>query len=117
MLGFITKGKDAALGKVARLILNQFEIDRYATVTSLTVTSEAKEIQCVLVMKGEEKPLEVQARFQIAEEGSGEKTIVLDAVSASREWLNLLIADHLTTEMRRIPIPPSAYAILKALKL
>lgn len=112
MLGILTKAKDKALSELVRLLLNEFQFYRYGVIADLKANSEKNEIQCTLELKGEDRPLDVRATFQIVERRAGEKVLLLDTVWTSREWLNLLASEHL---IREFPVSGRAFKILKAL--
>jgi len=115
MFAIFNRAKDWAIGEIARIALNRFEIQKYGTMTQFTIDSEKRELSGSLELKGEEKPIDFKAGFQIADAPGGEKTLVLDTISTSREWLTVLISEYLRPEVRQIPLPKAAAAALKVL--
>ena len=108
------KAKDAALSKLARLIANhlelvpmfrQFAIGRYGRVESFALNSTDKTLKLSLSLKGESQPVNIEARYRVVKEDSG-NFLVIDSPVSSREWLNLLIRDYYRPEESKIWLPP-----------
>ena len=106
--------RDRAAGELARLILNRFDLSKYGAMTAFTLDSENRELHGMLELKGEEKPVEFRAKFQIATGPEG-KVLQIEWLWTSREWLTLLATEFLKPVP--IPLPPGSGAVLKVLGL
>ncbi|HWB59304.1 MAG TPA: hypothetical protein VG733_07420 [Chthoniobacteraceae bacterium] len=67
------------------------------------INASEKEITLTATLTGEEKPIEVRAKYRFEREG--EKTVlVFDDVRFSREWANNLYNDFVRPEHKRVPL-------------
>lgn len=103
----LTRVKDFLTGRAARAAI-QRRFNPIGKMLNLAIDSKKKTIHAEIHLKGEEAPVTVRVgRYELIEE-SGKTFLQLDAVDASREWMQLLF-QQLTRE-KRIEVP----ALLKA---
>ena len=95
----LAQAKDAALAKTLLFLLRP-KLSRYGELQQLTLDTSQKRLSGVLLLRGEQQPLIIsEAHYEIERRGD-EAFLVLHSVSASREWVQNLLADHL----HRIPL-------------
>jgi len=99
--------KDSLTSSAAKSMLAA-RLDRYGNLTELRIRSREKTIVLELELEGEEIPVGIQVeRYRITGK-SGEYTLVVEKVSASRPWLENLLQDLLVEK----PMPMPAIVLL-----
>jgi len=101
------QGKDRALAELVKYFANRFALSRYGEIHDIGIDSHAKEICFELRLKGETEPLDVRASYRM-ERMNGKICIVLENISTSREWVNLLLADWGDKLPLQAELPPAA---------
>ena len=97
--------KDKALSALSRVLANKFGIAKYGAITSLRLDSANKKIQLSLTLKGENQPIDLEARYRVEKSRAG-SILVIESAHCSREWATLAFNDFCPPEARRIPLPP-----------
>ena len=111
MRSLIKGGKDAMLSKLSRVLANKFGIARYGTLTSLELDSTHKILRLSLNLKGENQPIDLEARYRV-EKSPESRILVIESAHCSREWATLAFNDFCPPEARRIPLPPFVHVLL-----
>jgi hypothetical protein len=94
--------KDEAISFAATLVLKK-KIERYGTMMDFKIDSSAKKVYLKVNLKGEASPLEVIIeRYSLVKKEDG-NYIVIDGVSISKEWMNLLAADLIKKKEVKLP--------------
>jgi hypothetical protein len=94
--------KDTLSSSAAKSMLAS-RIDRYGKLTDLSIRSREKTISAELLLEGEQVPLVLKVdRYRITGK-SGEHSLVVESVTASRPWLQNLLEDLLVE--KPLPVP------------
>ncbi len=94
--------KDSLSSTAAKSLLAS-RIDRYGKLTDLRIRSREKTISVELLLEGEEIPVTLRVERYRITGTSGEHSLVVEAVSASRPWLQNLLEDLLIEKPLRVP--------------
>jgi len=105
--------KDKIISTFAPIFANQFFLNKIGTVSNFDLDSENKIVAFTILLKGEEKPVDIKANFKI-ENRDNENYFVVENVKASREWI-VEAAKILPKENKEIKLPASAEMVLKFL--
>jgi len=106
MLGNI---KDSLASSAAKSLLGG-RIERYGRLTELRIRSKEKTLSVEVLLTGEPDEIRVEiGRYRVTSSG-GSHAIVVESVTASREWLQLVLEDVLVG--KPIPIPSIAIVAL-----
>jgi hypothetical protein len=94
--------KDSLTSTAAKSLLAS-RLDRYAKLTDLRISSREKTISAELVLEGEEVPVAIQiGRYRVIG-NSGDHSLVVESISASRPWLQNLLQDLLLEKPLQVP--------------
>ena len=94
--------KDSLSSSAAKSMIAS-RLERYGKLTDLRIRSRDKTIFAEVLLEGEEVPIGIQVeRYRIIGK-SGENAVVVEAVTASRPWLQNLLQDLLVD--KPIPVP------------
>jgi hypothetical protein len=100
MLGAL---KDSLASRAAKSMLAG-RIERYGQLTELRIRSKEKMLLVQVMLTGEaEEILIVVDRYRVVPAEAGKIAIVIDAITASREWLQLLLEDFVVGQSIQIP--------------
>lgn len=113
---FIKPTRDAAYAKLAEVLAQQLGFDRYGTVQVRALDTNAKEISIALILKGEDTPITSLIRYRL-DHADGKSILFLEGITASREWMNLLIEDFIAKEKRSVVLPSGVGWIVRVLGL
>ena len=103
MLGAL---KDSLASRAAKAMLAG-RIERYGQLTELRIRSKEKMLLVQVMLAGEaEEIIIVVDRYRVVPAEGGKIAIVIEAITASREWLQLLLEDFAVGQA--IPIPAVA---------
>jgi hypothetical protein len=94
--------KDSLSSSAAKSLLAS-RIDRYGKLTDLRIRSREKTISAELLLEGEETPVTLRVERYRITGTSGEHALVVEAVAASRPWLQNLLEDLLVE--KPLPVP------------
>ena len=83
-------------------------MERYGQLTDLRIRSKEKMLFVEVLLAGEAQEIRVEVgRYRIVPAGeSGQIALVIESITASREWLQLLLEDFVVGQP--IPIPSIA---------
>ena len=90
--------------------INSTYLQPYGSLTELRVDTQNKSLFLILELKGESEPLEIRVpRYELIQQGD-ETFLDLGEIFTSREWLNLLLRDHVNEkiikpQLRKTPLP------------
>ena len=102
----IHRAKAKALEAGARLWL-QAKLKRFGTMTSLHIDSNRKTIRLELELKGESSPIVVEVEnYDLLQQDDG-TFLRLNRISASREWITLLLREWVPKQQIKLPRPLS----------
>ena len=94
--------KDSLTSSAAKSMLAS-RLDRYGKLTDLRIRSRDKMITAELMLEGEEIPVGIQIeRYRVIGK-SGDHSLVVESVSATRPWLQNILQDLLVD--RPMPVP------------
>jgi len=103
MLGAL---KDSLASRAAKSMLAG-RIERYGQLTELRIRSKEKMLLVQVMLSGEpDEIIIVVDRYRVVPAEGGKIAIVIEAITASREWLQLLLEDFVLGQS--IPIPSVA---------
>jgi hypothetical protein len=103
--------KDSLASSAAKAMLGG-RIERYGKLLDLRIRSREKTMGAVMLMAGEADEVRIEiTRYRIVA-GGGQHALVIEGVTASREWLQLLLEDFVVG--KPIPIPSVATIALGA---
>jgi hypothetical protein len=94
--------KDSLTSTAAKSLLAS-RLDRYAKLTDLRISSREKTISAELVLEGEEVPVAIQIERYRVIGNSGDHSLVVESISASRPWLQNLLQDLLLEKPLQVP--------------
>jgi len=112
MLNLLNKGKDIALSRTIKIVINKV-IAKYGNIIKLQLDSQEKEMNLEVFLKGEEDILQVKINKYYIKNENHKNFLILKEVKTSREWLNLLIEDYLSSQ--KFEIPSEYTKIVKAI--
>ena len=101
----------------ARAALNAQYLQPYGSITELKIDSNNKSLFVTLALKGEHEPVEIRVpRYELVQRG-GETFLELDEIITSREWLNVLLREHLAEKvikprLQEMPLPGMVRGLL-----
>jgi len=103
--------KDSLAATAAKKML-EGKIERYGRILELRLRSKARMIYLEVMLTGEASPVCIDiGRYSVRSGGpDGKYLLVVEEVSASREWLQLVLRDFLIGQP--IPIPSVALIAL-----
>lgn len=102
--------KDSLAATAARKLL-EGKIERYGRILELRLRSKARMIYLEVMLTGEATPICIDiSRYAIRHGSDGKPALVVEEVSASREWLQLVLRDFLVGQL--IPVPTMALMAL-----
>jgi hypothetical protein len=94
--------KDSLASSAARSLIAS-RLGRYGKLTELRIRSQERSIRAEFLLEGEEDPVVIQVdRYRITCK-DGENAVVVEAVTASRVWLENLLQDVVVG--RVLPVP------------
>jgi len=103
MLGAL---KDSLASRAAKSMLAG-RIERYGQLTELRIRSKEKMLLVQVMLTGEaDEIIIVVDRYRVVPADGGKIAIVIEAITASREWLQLVLEDFVVGQA--IPIPSVA---------
>lgn len=90
--GVVHAAKDAALGYLARTLLNG-KIRAFGEVTDLAFDTAEHAIDLRVALRGESEPVQIRVnKYDIEQTASGPLLTIVDA-TASREWLTAVLRE------------------------
>lgn len=95
---------------IGRLI--PFNFEKWGKMTSLKLDSEKGQIEAVLDLKGEDKPVELRVKYHLIEQ-EGKTQMVIEEIITSREWLTALLGEVALKQKNVVEIPAQAAALLR----
>jgi hypothetical protein len=82
-------------------------MERYGQLTELRIRSKERMLFVEVLLAGEVQEIRIEIdRYRIAPGENGKIALVIESITASREWLQLLLEDFVVGES--IPIPSIA---------
>jgi hypothetical protein len=109
----LDKTKGGALSLGLRTILAAY-LEKYGTMLNFALDPQTRTITLEMLPKGEKEPIQLTLRgYELAEPEGGKPALRIAQVSASREWLEVLLRQFV--EGRSIELPPNVAPLLKLL--
>lgn len=97
--------KDSLASSAAKALLGG-RVERYGKLLDLRIRSRDKTISAVLLLAGDSEELRLEiTRYRVIASG-GDHALVIEEVTASRDWLRLLLEDFVVG--KPVPIPSVA---------
>jgi hypothetical protein len=94
--------KDSLASGAAKALLAG-RIERYGRLLDLRIRSREKTMSAVILLAGESEELRIEVgRYRVVEDG-GKSALIIEQLSASREWLQLLLEDLLVGRPLTLP--------------
>jgi hypothetical protein len=94
------------LASMAAKSLLAGRLERYGQLTELRIRSREKTLSLDMLLAGEEREIRIEVgRYRVIGEG-GKLALVIESISASREWLQLALEDFVVGQP--IPLPSIA---------
>ncbi len=83
--------RDKLVSRVMKAVVDKTGLSRYGEMNSFSWSSKTSELNCELLLQGEVSAVHLCLKL----ERNAANQLVIFGASASREWLNLLLADLL----------------------
>ena len=109
---FLDKTKGAAVSVAGKQFLSSY-LQKYGTMLHFSVQPDTKKIHAEILLKGEASPIQVTLDGYELDGPAGKPTLRVTKVSASREWLEVVLREFI--EGKPIELPPKAAPLLKLL--
>ncbi len=110
-MGFLSNIKDELTNVSARLILKK-KIENYGELIDFEVNSSEKNIYISVLLKGEEKPVQVEiSSYKLI--GDNPLMIEISGIKSNREWINKISEDYI--EDKQFPLPEKFAPFIKLL--
>lgn len=93
--------------RILRTYFNRL-FERYGTILALRIDASNKEIHLTVLLKGEEKPIVVDANYRL-EEGDDSLNLTITNAKTDREWLTLLAMEFLPYRFEDVPAIAKAF--------
>lgn len=93
---------------LARTLIDRYQLNQIGTLSNLQIDRKKLGLQFSLNLRGEQTPIDVTVRFRTLPSNEVEIT----NVTASREWIGILINELLPAEKKRFAVPPEAISFL-----
>jgi hypothetical protein len=88
-----------------------FNFEKWGQMTSLKLDSDKGQIEAVLDLKGEDKPVELMLRYHLIEQ-EGQTQMVIEQISTSRQWLTALLSEVALKQKNTFEVPAQAAVLL-----
>jgi sporulation protein YlmC with PRC-barrel domain len=96
------RGKDLALSLGIKKVIN-LKIKKFGNISNLSLDTKNKKINLELVLKGEEKALEVIVNNYTFEEKQNKYYLIASDIESSREWLTIILEEYIDKQEFEIP--------------
>lgn len=106
------KGKDLATSGIIKRIANHY-IKDYGEMLNFKIDSENNILSLEVLLKGEVSPISVELKDYEFIFEEGENYITFNDVSASREWIDVLVKTLIEKKGGRIPLENDQAKLLK----
>jgi hypothetical protein len=97
----LANAKDWMMQHAARVWINS-QRGRFGTMTKLQIDSKKHAFHCELDLKGETTAIIVDGCYAVANQ-DGRAFIELTGIQTSREWLNVVLDDHMKQVRFEVP--------------
>ncbi len=94
--------------KISEMLAERYQLNKIGQLSGVKFNIEQSEIEFSLDLRGEEKPIDVKAQFRTLPPNE----IEISKVTASREWIAILINDLLPAEKKRFAVSAEAVSFL-----
>ena len=110
---FLDKARGQAMSLAGQQILAAY-LAKYGTMQNFSVDPQTRTIQVEMLLKGEKEPIQITLRgYEIVEPAGGRPALKIAQVSASREWLEVVLRQFV--EGKPFELPAHAAPLLKLL--
>ena len=109
---FFDAAKGPAVSLAAKAFLSSY-LEKYGKMLHLSVQPDTKKITAEILLKGEASPIQLTLDGYEITGPAGKPTLRVAKVSASREWLEVVLREFV--EGKPIDLPPKAAPLLKLL--
>ncbi len=108
----LDKTKGAAVSVAGKQLLSSY-LQKYGKMLNFSVQPDTKKIYAEILLKGEDVPIKITLDGYEIDGPAGKPTLRVAKVSASREWLEVVLKEFV--EGKPIDLPPKAAPLLKLL--
>ena len=108
----LDKAKGPAVSLAAKTFLSSY-LQKYGQMLNFSVQPDTKKIYAEILLKGEDSPIKIHLDGYELDGPAGKPTLRVAKVSASREWLEVVLREFV--EGKPIELPPKAAPLLKLL--
>ena len=109
---FLDAAKGSAVSLAGKKFLSSY-LEKYGQMLNFSVQPDTKKITAEILLKGEASPIHVTLDGYEIDGPAGKPTLRVARVSASREWLEVVLREFV--EGKPIDLPPKAAPLLKLL--
>jgi hypothetical protein len=93
---------------LAQKLIDRYQLNKIGSLSDLQIHRKKLEIQFSLNLRGEQNPIDVTVHFRALPSSE----IEITKVTASREWITILINEFLPAEKKRFEVPQEAISFL-----
>lgn len=98
----------ALVPKLSEMLVERYQLDKIGKLSGVKVNRKEREIEFSLELRGEEKPIDVKVKFRTLPPNE----IEISEVTASREWIAILINNLLPAEKKRFEVSAEVVSVL-----
>ena len=99
---------EAFVPKLSKMLIDRYQLDKIGELSGVKVNRKQLEIEFSLDLRGEEKPINLKVQFRTLPPNE----IEISKVTASREWIAILINDLLPAEKKRFAVSAEVVSFL-----
>jgi len=93
---------------LSKILIERYHLDKIGKLSGLEINRKQLEIKFSLELRGEQTPIDVAVQFRALPSNE----IEISNVTASREWIAILINEMLPAEKKRFEVPAEAISFL-----
>lgn len=93
---------------LSKILIERYHLDKIGKLSGLEINRKQLEIKFSLELRGEQTPIDVAVQFRTLPSNE----IEISNVTASREWIAILINEMLPAEKKRFEVPAEAISFL-----
>jgi hypothetical protein len=93
---------------LSKMLIERYQLNKIGELSGVKINREQLEIEFSLDLRGEENPIKVKVQFRTLPPNE----IEISKVTASREWIAILINDLLPAEKKRFEVSAEVVSLL-----
>jgi hypothetical protein len=94
--------------KLSKMLIERYQLDKIGKLSGVKINRKQLEIEFSLDLRGEENPIDVKVQFRTLPPNE----IEISNVTASREWIAILINELLPVEKKRFEVSAEVVSLL-----